>query len=307
MKEEVLSIKKNKPLDLIKLMRPQQWIKNAFVFAGILFGNEFTNIPLLITVIIAAASFSLVSSSIYILNDIIDCESDKHHPKKKKRPIACGSVTISTAAILGVIVGSAGLVLGWLASLKVLTIVILYLILNITYSLRLKNIVILDVFCISAGFMLRLLAGTVGVGIPPSKWLLLCGLMITLFLGFAKRRAEIIALQAQKQEHRKVLVNYGPVLLDEIIAICATGVIISYSLYTMSADTVRIHRTESLIYTVPFVIYALFRYIYLLHHGNSGGDPSRDLLKDTHIIICVFGWALMTIFLFARSYLQALL
>lgn len=304
MNEEALSIKKNKPIDLLKLMRPQQWIKNAFVFAGVIFSNEFTNIPLLITVIIAAVSFSLVSSSIYILNDMVDCENDKHHPKKKKRPLACGSVSFPAAAMLAILLGLTGLALGWLSSIKVLGIVILYLILNIAYSLRLKNIVILDVFCIAAGFMLRLLAGTVGVGIPPSKWLLLCGLMITLFLGFAKRRAEIIALHAHKEEHRKVLVNYGPVLLDEIIAICATGVIISYSLYTMSADTIRIHHTESLIYTVPFVIYALFRYIYLLHHGNSGGDPSRDILKDSHIIICVVGWILMTLSLFVRSYLQ---
>jgi 4-hydroxybenzoate polyprenyltransferase len=171
------------------------------------------------------------------------------------------------------------------------------LLLNIAYSLWLKHVVILDVFCIATGFMLRILAGTIGVGIPPSKWLLLCGLMITLFLGFAKRRAEFITLANGKEYHRKVLLKYGAILLDQLVSICAVAVILSYSLYTMSPETVHIHHTENLIYTVPFVIYALFRYIFLLHHSNGGGDPTRDLLRDKHIVISVLGWAFLTFYL----------
>jgi 4-hydroxybenzoate polyprenyltransferase len=206
-------------------------------------------------------------------------------------------VTIAFAGRLGIMLALLGLLLGYLVSYKIAVILSLYIALNLAYSLKLKNIVILDVFCISAGFMLRILSGTVGLGIPPSKWLLLCGMMITLFLGFAKRRAEILALTHHKEEHRQVLRHYGPIFLDELIGICATGVIISYSLYTMSADTIRIHQTENLIYTIPFVIYGLFRYLFLLHHTHQGGDPSNDLIKDPHIIVSVIGWALMTTYL----------
>lgn len=289
----------NHPRDLIRLMRPLQWLKNAFVFTGILFGSRWDDPYLLFRVVLVAIAFSLVSSAVYIFNDMFDCENDRHHPVKKKRPLPSGKVSFSYAFALGCILGTAGLLLSYWVSLKVLGIVILYLLLNIVYSYKLKHIVIIDVFCISAGFMLRILAGTVGVGIPPSKWLLLCGLMVTLFLGFAKRRAELLSYSVKREDHhkedqRKVLINYGPVLLDEIIAICATSVIISYSLYTMSPETVRIHHTENLIYTVPFVIYALFRYIYLLHHGNRGENPSRDLIKDPHIVLSVLAWAVLT-------------
>ncbi|MEL0028986.1 MAG: hypothetical protein VW625_10080, partial [Perlucidibaca sp.] len=150
-------------------------------------------------------------------------------------------------------------------------------------------------FCISAGFMLRILAGTDGVDIPPSNWLLFCGLWATLFLGFIKRRAEIIALQDSKADHRKVLGEYGPVLLDKLIGITCTGMILSYSLYTMDVDVRRIHDSDNLIYTVPFVIYACFRYMYLLHQQEGGGDPSRDLIRDPHILVAGGLWFIVTL------------
>ena len=287
----------NRLTDIWRLMRPLQWIKNGFVFTGVFFSERLEEPYLMLQVVLTAVAFSLVSSSVYIFNDIIDCESDRHHPQKKERPLPSGKVTVPFAAALAALLGIVGLLLSAWISYKVLMIIGLYVLLNLAYTLKFKNIVILDVFCISAGFMLRILAGTVGLGIPPSKWLLLCGMMVTLFLGFAKRRAEILALKANKEDHRKVLRNYGPILLDELIAICATGVIITYSLYTMSPDTIRIHQTENLIYTVPFVIYAIFRYIFLLHHTHGGGDPTRDLLKDPHIMLSVLGWAALTAYL----------
>lgn len=287
----------NHPRDLIRLMRPIQWLKNGFVFVGLIFSKGFGDPQLALMVIETAIAFCLVSSCIYVTNDIADCESDKHHPKKKTRPLAAGVVTVPAAYMLAAVLGISGLALAFWVSLKVFLIISAYIILNLAYSYKLKHIVIVDVFCISAGFMLRILAGTVGVGIPPSKWLFFCSMMLTLFLGFTKRRAEILALGRNREEHRKVLLNYGPILLDEMIAICATGVIISYSLYTMSSETIQIHKTENLIYTVPFVIYALFRYIFLLHHCNSGGDPSKDLIKDPHIIASVLGWAILTFYL----------
>jgi len=286
----------NNPKDIIHLIRPLQWIKNGFVFTGLLFSGGWSNHELVWTVCFAAIAFCLASSSIYVLNDLIDCENDRFHPKKKNRPLPAGTVSVPMAIFLSGLCGLGSLLLAAFLSYKVFLIIVAYILLNIAYTLRLKHVVILDVFCISAGFMLRILVGTVGVGIPPSKWLLLCGLLVTLFLGFAKRRAELIALKQTSDEHRQVLKNYGPLLLDEIIAICATGVIITYSLYTMSPETVRIHKTENLIYTVPFVIYAIFRYIYLLHHTQGGGDPTKDLLRDKHIIASVICWAVLTFY-----------
>ncbi len=287
----------NKFSDMLRLMRPWQWVKNIFVFSGVIFGGMWHDPILIAKVIIAALAFSYASSAIYIFNDIADCENDKHHPKKRERPLAAGKVSVRMGYLLASGLALSAIALSFFVSLNVVLIILVYTAINILYSLWLKHIVIMDVFCIAAGFMLRILAGTIGVGIPPSKWLLLCGLMITLFLGFTKRRAELIALKDQKEEHRKVLENYSPILLDEIIGICATGVILSYSLYTMSPETIAIHHTENLLYTVPFVIYALFRYIFILHHTNGAGDPSLDLFKDKHIVGAVIGWVIFTFYL----------
>jgi len=284
-------------LGSIRLMRPHQWVKNGFVFVGLLFGHAWNNTTLLFDVAIAFGAFCLVSSAIYTFNDIVDQKRDRLHPTKCRRPLASGQLTTSTAAMLALSLGALGFILAYASSLAVLNILIGYASMNIAYSLWLKHVVILDVFIIAAGFMLRILAGTLGVGIPPSQWLLLCGLMVTLFLGFTKRRAEIIALPDDKASHRRVLEHYSPLLLDKMIGITATGLIMSYSLYTMSADTIRIHGTANLIYTVPFVMYGVFRYIYLLHHQSLGGDPSHDLLRDSHLVIVVGAWVISTIIL----------
>lgn len=288
-----------KMFDLLRLMRPHQWVKNAFVFTGLLFGHAWHDPHLVTQVVIAFVAFCLVSSAIYTINDIIDLEQDRNHPKKSKRPLASGLVSIHAAIFLAVLLGTLGLVLAYAASPTVLSILLGYALMNVAYSLWLKHVVILDVFIIATGFMLRILAGTLGVGIPPSQWLLLCGLMLTLFLGFTKRRAEIIALTDDKTAHRKVLEHYSPVLLDKMIGITAAGLIMSYSLYTMNADTIRIHGTANLIYTVPFVMYGVFRYIYLLHHQSRGGDPSHDLVRDPHLFFVVGAWLITTILLIA--------
>lgn len=280
---------------LIRLMRPQQWVKNGFVFVGLLFGHVWTEGELVCSVTLAFAAFCLVSSAIYTFNDIMDREQDRLHPAKCRRPLASGTLRVNEAGLLAVLLGTAGLATAWASSSMVLYILLGYALMNIAYSIALKHIVILDVFIIAAGFMLRILAGTLGVGIQPSQWLLLCGLMVTLFLGFAKRRAEILALPEDKASHRRVLEHYSPLLLDKMIGITATGMIMSYSLYTMSADTIRIHGSGNLIYTVPFVMYGVFRYIYLLHHQSMGGDPSNDLLRDAHLLTVIIVWLISTI------------
>ncbi|HTN94499.1 MAG TPA: decaprenyl-phosphate phosphoribosyltransferase [Gallionella sp.] len=288
-----------KMLQLMRLMRPHQWVKNAFVFTGLLFGHAWHDAALVTRAVIAFIAFCLVSSAVYTLNDIVDLEQDKLHPKKSKRPLSSGAVSITAAIVLAALLAVSGLALGYRASQTVLVILLGYVLMNIAYSLRLKHVVILDVFIIATGFMLRILAGTLGIGIAPSQWLLLCGLMVTLFLGFTKRRAEIIALSEDKTSHRRVLEHYSPVLLDKMIGITAAGLIMSYSLYTMSADTIRIHGTANLIYTVPFVMYGVFRYIYLLHHQNRGGDTAHDIVRDPHLIIVVGAWLVATILLIA--------
>lgn len=281
--------------DLLRLMRPHQWVKNSFVLTGLLFGHAWHDPVLVTKAIFAFVAFCLISSTIYILNDIVDIEQDRHHPSKRKRPLPSGKLKISTAAIFASILGITALTLGYFASSTVVIILLIYAVMNLAYSLKLKHVVILDVFIIATGFMLRILAGTLGLGIPPSQWLLLCGLMVTLFLGFSKRRAEIIALSDDKTSHRKVLEDYSPVLLDKMIVVTAAGLIMSYSLYTMNPETIRIQGTANLIYTVPFVIYGVFRYIFLLHHQSRGTDTAHDLVRDPHMLIVLLGWLITTI------------
>ncbi|KAA3629565.1 MAG: decaprenyl-phosphate phosphoribosyltransferase [Proteobacteria bacterium] len=284
--------------DLLLTLRPHQWVKNGFVLMGLLFGHAWNDPTSVRHILGAFAAFCLVSSAVYVFNDLIDRDRDRRHPEKRNRPIAAGRIAMPTALGLGCLVGLTGLALAAWAGTGVLIIVVSYMVMNAVYSVRLKHVVILDVFIISAGFMLRILAGTWGVGIPPSHWLLFCGMMVTLFLGFAKRRAEMGAVgEGDQAYHRAVLAQYTPLLLDTFIAVTAMGVIISYSLYTMSPETITVHGTDNLIFTVPFIVYGLFRYVFLLHASGSGGDPSRDLFRDLHLLGAVIGWLGVTLWM----------
>lgn len=284
-------------LPLIKLLRPHHWTKNLFVFTGILFSHDWENASLWLDVLMTALAFSLTSSAVYVINDIADREQDRLHPEKCRRPIASGAVDLKTARILGGVVMLVGLGLAYLVSIEALGIIVIYLLMNLAYSAGLKHVAILDVFIIALGFMLRILAGTIGVGIPPSQWLLLCGFMITLFLGFAKRSSEMMALEDAGVDHRKSLEDYNMSLLDLMLGITGAATIMTYSLYTMSESTISIHGTSQLIYTVPFVTYGIFRYILLLHRHGQGTDPSSDLFKDPQMLITGIGWAVVTFLL----------
>ncbi|MDA0189210.1 MAG: decaprenyl-phosphate phosphoribosyltransferase [Proteobacteria bacterium] len=274
----------------LKLLRPHQWVKSGFVLVGLLFGHAWQDAQLVRQVLLAVAAFSLAASAIYVVNDLADRAQDRLHPEKRHRPLASGAVNVLQALLLAGACLFAALMLAHAASPAVLAIVVGYLLLNVGYTLGLKHVVLLDVFIISAGFMLRILAGTLGVGIVPSHWLLLCGLMITLFLGFAKRHAEIAAMAGRGGSHRQVLDDYDAALLDKLIGISAAGAIINYSLYTVSPETVAMHGTTHLIYTVPFVVYGIFRYLFLLHRRGGGGDPAAALLRDPHLIVASAGW-----------------
>jgi 4-hydroxybenzoate polyprenyltransferase len=283
-------------MELLKLLRPHQWVKNGFVFVGLLFSDVSGDWRFRGIVLFAAAGFCLLSSCVYILNDVFDRGADQAHPVKRKRPLASGTVGINQAYALAFVCGAAGLALGAMASATVVVILLAYLGLNLAYSAGLKNIAILDVFIIAAGFMLRIFAGTWGVNIVPSYWLLLCGLQLTVFLGFAKRRAELMASDGNGASRRAVLYDYTPALLDTMMAISAAGVIVSYSLYTVSPDTIALHRTDKLIYTLPFVLYGIFRYMFLVHR-SGGEDPAWTLLTDAHMLIVGALWLGVTLWL----------
>ncbi len=284
-------------INLLVLIRPYQWVKNCFVLIGIFFGHAWCDSQLLKAALLAFASFCLASSSVYIFNDIKDIEADRLHPKKKERPIAAGKLKRETAIHIMAVLAIGAIGLSMLASRMTIIIILAYILVNVAYSIKMKQVVILDVFSIAIGFMLRILAGTHGIGIQPSRWLLLCGMMLTLFLGFSKRRAEFISHPIFSLSHPQALLHYSPVLLDKMISISAACIILSYSLYTMSAETINIHGTANLIYTVPFVIYGIFRYIYLLYHKNLGSDASYDIFCDPGLLISGICWIIITLLL----------
>ncbi len=276
---------------LIKLLRPHQWLKNGFVLVGLLFGHAWHDNGTVLQALAAFAAFCLLSSAVYVFNDFLDREADRLHPVKNKRPLASGAISTKAALALMAVCLCGGLWLAFATS-HAPWVFVLYVLINVAYTLRLKHVVVLDVFLIASGFMLRLLAGTVGIGIAPSHWLLLCGLMLTLFLGFAKRRAELVALPDDSVGHRAVLEHYSEALLDQFITIVAACTVVSYSLYTVSAETVALHGSNHLMLTVPFVLYGLLRYLFCLHRRGGGGDPARELATDPHLIIAVAGWLL---------------
>ena len=282
-----------------KLVRPHQWIKNGFVLVGLVFSRNWLDLDLVSSVALAFLSFCAVASSVYVFNDLLDVESDRRHPTKCHRPIASGRLSAMQARAGGVLLFLIGMVLAFSASPMVALLVAGYALLNLAYTLRLKQIVIVDVFVISFGFMLRLMVGTIGVGIPPSSWLVLCGMTTTLFLGFAKRRAELMACEANGTQARKVLLHYRPEVLDQFLSITAGATVLTYALYTVSTETISLHHTDKLIYTVPFVLYGIFRYVYLLHGHGQGQDTSRDLLTDKHLLLVVSAWLSVTAFILA--------
>lgn len=280
---------------VLKLIRPHQYLKNGFVFLGPLFAHQWDLLTIQKSIIVFFA-FCAMASAVYVLNDIVDVEADRAHPVKRNRPIPSGKVSLLQARALLLFLFLISISLSAAVSVYVSAFTISYFIINIFYSWRLKHVVILDVFLISSGFMLRILAGTIGLGIQPSMWLLLCGLMITPFLGFAKRRAELLMLESSNETDRgatrRVLDDYNPAILEQFISITAACTIISYGLYTVSPSTIALHGSDDLITTVPFVIYGIFRYLYLLHRRSKGNDTAKDLLQDSHLLITVFLWSI---------------
>src|ERR1700683_148959 len=284
---------------IVRLLRPRQWVKNVFVCAGMLFGGQWHDPKLLMTLALTFAAFSLMGSSVYVFNDYLDRESDRHHPTKRNRPLVSGAVAVAHGFAAAAVCFGLSVIMAAAADMRVLCIVMIYLLINVAYSLRLKHQPVIDVFCISSGFMLRILAGTWGIRIPPSGWLILTGMFITLFLGFAKRRAEWKDTAGRKHR-RPVLAVYSRELLDTFLSITATGTILSYGLYTLDPQTIALHHTDKLIYTLPFVLFGLFRYLYLLHSSRKGENPSAEVFTDPQILLCGIGYAGCALWLLNR-------
>ena len=279
-----------KARDILQLLRPHHWVKNGFVLAGLLFGHAWSEPATVLAALFATAAFCLASSAVYAYNDAHDAPRDREHPEKNDRPVARGA--IAPAAARGLAAALAVLALGlaaW-AGAAVIALVAAYLALNTAYTLGLKHVPVLDVFIIAAGFMLRLLAGTWGIGIEPSRWLLACGFLLTLFLGFAKRRAELDRLAHDAALHRAVLESYTLAFLDRAVFASVLGMVITYALYTVSDATMALHGTRQLIWTLPWVLLGTSRYLFRLHYRGGGGDPAQELLRDPLLAVAALGW-----------------
>lgn len=273
------------------MLRPKQWIKNLFVLAPLLFSGEASTTPLLLKVLAAALLFALASSASYIFNDFLDRERDRLHPTKRHRPIASGRVGLRTAAVTGLAVLLAALVGATLLGPGRFTAVLaLYLVVNVGYSLWLKRVVILDVLCVSSGFLLRVLAGGAVTDIYISEWLLLCTITLSLFVAFAKRRQELLLFEGRPDRPREVLARYSRPLLDQILSVVTTTTLISYLLYVTAPRTTEFFGGRNMLFTVPFVLYGIFRYLYLVYVEDQGGDPTELIFLDRPLMITVLGW-----------------
>lgn len=283
------------PLALVSALRPKQWLKNLFVFAPAIFANTIFEERAIEHAAAAFFIFCAVASSTYLLNDVLDRDSDRLHPVKRLRPVASGRISPGAALTLAALLATAGVAAAFALGLLFAALVVAYLASTIGYTLSFKHRVILDVMFLASGFVLRVAAGAAAVNVPASEWLFLCTMLLALFLGFSKRRHELTLLEGDATGHRRVLVHYSPELLDQMIVIVATSSILCYILYTVWPSTVERFGSNHLIFTVPFVIYGIFRYFYLIHQRQSGGDPTDALLTDWPLLINVLLWAAVAI------------
>ncbi len=279
---------------ILKSLRPRHWTKNFFIFAGIIFSKNLFNFDYLFKVILAFFLFSIVSGCGYIINDIKDIERDKIHPKKAKRPIASGKLSISTGILFVSFLLPISLFLSFLLEKKFFLATLSYILLDIIYTFYLKNIVILDVLSLSFFFLLRVLAGTWVINVETSPWLLICTVLISLFLGLGKRRYEVLAIE-RADEHRGALKVYSVPFIDQMIAITTSSTLITYIIYTISEETARKFGTRNLFITLPFVMYGIFRYLHLIYSKNLGGNPEEALLDDLPFFISILLWGLTSI------------
>ena len=290
--------------DFIKLLRIKQWIKNGFILFPVIFSGQLYQLNRLADSWITFVGFCLISSSVYIINDFLDSKADSFHPQKSRRPLAQKKFNTSTVFLLILMLMGSGLLICLKANALILFMGILYVLLHLTYNFYTKKIVILDVIFIAVGFQIRIWAGSFAAGVLPSVWLQLCVFLLALFLGFTKRRHEISSLKTHAPEHRSVLAHYTTYLLDQIIIICSTLTIVFYGLYAISPDIIARIGNHHLVYSIGFVIYGIFRYLYLIHVKKLGDDPGEVIFSDKPLLINIFLWMVYIIVLLYPSIIK---
>lgn len=289
-------------MSVLHSLRPEQWTKNLLVFAALLFARRLFDPAAVLQALAAFAIFCGLSGAVYLLNDVSDRESDRQHPVKRHRPIAAGRVSAPTAVAWALVLTALGLSLAfWLHTGFGMT-AAAYLMLQAAYTRVLKHMVILDVMAIAFGFVLRAVAGGLIIGVPISDWLVICTILLALFLGLSKRRHELTLLAAGAAGHRRILEEYDPYLLDQMIAVVAAATLVAYIIYCLSPETTARFGTHWLVLTVPFPIYGLFRYLYIVHRKDGGGNPSEMLLTDRPLLSCVGLWGLTVVAVIYRPF-----
>ncbi len=277
-------------MEWITLLRPSQWLKNLLVFAALIFSRHLVVAQSVARAILAFASFCLLASASYVVNDVHDAEKDRLHPIKRLRPIAANRVSTQSALWLAVVLASAALALALVLGPEFAEIVAAYAVLQLVYSFVVKDIVILDVMAIATGFVLRAVGGGVVIDVYVSPWLVICTFLLALFLGFSKRRHEVVLLEGAASAHRESLREYSPYFLDQMISVVTASTVLAYAIYTVSPEVREKLHTDSLYLTIPFVLYGIFRYLYLVHQREGGGNPTRELLTDRPLWVNVLLW-----------------
>ncbi|MBI3873275.1 MAG: decaprenyl-phosphate phosphoribosyltransferase [candidate division Zixibacteria bacterium] len=285
---------------LWRSLRPTHWVKNLVVFAGLIFARHFDRVADVERACGAFAVFCALASAVYLFNDIRDRESDRAHPEKQKRPIAAGTLPVRAAAVCAVTLAAAGLAGAAALGRSVLVTAAAYALLNVAYSVVLKRLAIIDVMIVALGFVLRAVGGAEAIGVAISPWLIVCTILLALFLGFGKRRWELVALGDDAASHRAALAGYSPHLLDQLIAVTTASTVVAYALYTLSADTQAKFGTDQLIWTLPFVLYGVFRYLYLIHGAHQGGNPTTVLLRDAPMLANAILWLIAVLVIITR-------
>jgi 4-hydroxybenzoate polyprenyltransferase len=283
---------------LLISIRPSHWVKNLIIFAALIFAREYTDATRIGLSVITFVAFCLGTSAVYLFNDVIDRENDKKHPLKSLRPIASGKVPVSLAIALSAFLMIGGLLFSIIVNLDLLIAMLCYLVINFAYSAVLKHIVIIDVMTIAAGFVLRAVAGGLAINVPISPWLLVCTTLLALFLGFGKRRQELSILSNDAVGHRRSLEHYSIPFLDQMISVVTASTLVAYAFYTLSPEVVENFGTKWLSLTIPFVLYGIFRYLFLIFKRDEGGNPTKLLLTDPPLLICVLLWLVAVILVF---------
>jgi 4-hydroxybenzoate polyprenyltransferase len=279
---------------LLISLRPKQWTKNVLLFAGLIFSKNLLHGSLFLRAAAGFALFCVLSGAGYLINDILDLKQDRIHPLKSKRPLASGKLGVPAALGTALVLAVFGLAAAFLIDLRFGLMALFYVAITIGYTLFFKHVVILDMIVLAAGFVLRAVAGVVIIHVTISSWLLVCTIFLALFLTLGKRRHELVLLGAKAQSHRPILEEYSPYLLDQMVSVVPASTLMTYTLYTMAPETIEKFGTRNLVLTTPFVLFGIFRYLYLMHQKKLGGSPEQILLKDVPMVINILLYSIVT-------------